>query len=196
MFKISSIGPIECNFKTLSTVVFRPGAGSYFTQSPITVFQKKISQRNLFAPSCKGMPKFEDFKSLPKIRKLSLELKQNNRTIFRKWTLSLKKFSICKIELWQTCRKKTAKRPEHLAQCLNNCNKSKLFKNIISFFSSKDSSVQSECRFDKSAANFSLDVREVFTKLPKYLREVTIRRRPLSGKVSPRQVKSNFVEPD
>ena len=91
-------------------------------------------------------------------------------------------------------QKKTANCPEHLAQCLSNCNKIKLLKNIISLFSSKVSSVQSECRFNKSAAFFSQDVREVVTKLPKYLRKVTIRRRPLSAKVFTRQVKSNFVE--
>ena len=114
--------------------------------------------------------------------------------ILGKRTIALKKFSICKIEIWQTCGKKNAKCPEHLTQSLNNYNQIKLFKNIISFFSPNVSSVQSECRFYKSAAFFSLDVREVFTKLRKYLRKVTIRRRPLSTKVSSRRVKSNFVE--
>ena len=49
MFKISSTGPIECKFKTLTLVVFRPGAGSYFTQGPITIFGEK-NLKETFCP--------------------------------------------------------------------------------------------------------------------------------------------------
>ena len=91
-------------------------------------------------------------------------------------------------------QQKTANCPKLLAQSLNICNKIKLFKNVIYFFSSKVSFVESKCRCDKSTAIFTLNVQEVFTKLRKYLRKVKIRRRPLSAKSSSRRVKSNFVE--
>ena len=141
-----------------------------------------------------GFQNLKILKACQKFGKFRQSWNKHKESILGKKTLSLKKFSICKIESWQTCRKKTAKRPEHLAQSINICNKNEIFRNIISFFSSKVSSVQSECRFDKSAAFISLDVRETFTILRKYLRKVTIRRRPPSAKVASRRVKSNYVE--
>ena len=93
-------------------------------------------------------------------------------------------------------QQKTANCPKLLAQSLNICNKIKikLFKNVIYFFSSKVSFVESKCRCDKSTAFFTLNDQEVFTKLRKYLWKVKFRRRPLSAKSSSRRVKSNYVE--
>ena len=90
-------------------------------------------------------------------------------------------------------QKKNRKITKTFSSGSNICNKIKLFKNVIYFFSSNVSSVESECKFDKSAAIFSLNVREVFTKLRKNLQKVTTRRRPLSTKLSSRRVKSIFV---
>ena len=160
---------------------------------PQQFFGKKVSHRSVCSPCATGCQSLKISKVCQNFGKFRQSWNKFIEPFLGK-KIILKKFSIFKIEVWLTC-KKTAKRPEHLAQSLNNYNKIKLFKNI-NFFSPKVSSVQRECRFDKSAAFFSLDVREVFTKLRKYLRKVTIRRRPLSAKVSPRQVKSNFVEPE
>ena len=139
------------------------------------------------------MPKFEDFKSCQKFGKFRQSWNKYKESILGK-----------KHFLWRSSRyakskfdkpaEKNGKKPKLLAQGPKICNKIKLFKNVIYFFSSNVSSVESDCMFEISAAFFSLNVREVFTKLRKYLWKVTMRRRPLSTKISSRRVKSNFVE--